>query len=205
MKIYRNLILFLLSAISYLSVSADEPGTAIMKRCAEKFSNAPSVNIEFAIAGADGAANGSLLMSKKLFRITTPDASIWFDGTTQWTYFASANEVNITEPTGEELMESNPFELISSADKNFKCKALKSSASSDIIELTPKHKGMSISSARITINNTTGWPTAMIITFEGGNTTSVSIGKVTVGKAVAASQFKYNPKLYPKAQLVDLR
>ena len=204
MKVYRSIILVLLTLVAGLSARAEDSGSAIMKRCAEKFSNAPSVSVEFAIAGTDGAANGTLLMSKKLFKLTTPDAAIWFDGVTQWTYFASANEVNITEPTGEELMESNPFELISSSDKNFKCKALKSSPANDIIELTPKYNGLPVSSARITISKSTGWPTAMIITFDGGNTTSISIGKVTVGKTIPVSQFRYDKKLYPKAQLVDL-
>lgn len=205
MKVYKRIILVLLTLVAAFSVSAEDSGTAIMKRCAEKLSNAPSVSIEFVVAGNDGATNGTLLMSKKLFKLTTPDASIWFDGTTQWTYFASSNEVNVTEPTGEELMESNPFELISSSEKNFNSRALKSSPSNDIIELTPKYKGLPIISAKVTISKSTGWPTAMIITFDGGNTTSISIGKVTVGKTIPGSQFRYDKKLYPKAQLVDLR
>lgn len=186
---------------AFAANSADE----VMKNCAEKFSNAPSVTVEFAIAQSDGSATGTMLMAKRLFRLSTADLTIWFDGKTQWTYMANANEVNVTEPTGEELMESNPFELISTFAQNFNCKVLKTSNVADIIELTPKHKDTNVSSAKITVSKSTGWPTAMIITFDGGNTISVSIGKVTVGKSVSAAQFKYDPKVCHGAQLVDLR
>ena len=204
-KYLRQLTAVLVIIFSGAVSFAVSPAEEVMKNCAAKFSNAPSVTLEFAIAQSDGSATGTMLMSKRLFRLSTADLTIWFDGKTQWTYMANANEVNITEPTGEELMESNPFELISTFQQNFNCKVLKSSNVADIIELTPKYKGSNMSSARITVSKSTGWPTAMIITFDGGNTISVSIGKVTVGKFVSASQFRYDPKVCHGAQIIDLR
>lgn len=204
-KYLRQLTAVLVIIFSGAVSFAGSPAEEVMKTCAAKFSNAPSVTLEFAIAQSDGSATGSMLMSKRLFRLSTADLTIWFDGKTQWTYMANANEVNVTEPTGEELMESNPFELISTFQQNFNCKVLKSSNVADIIELTPKYKDSNMSSAKITVSKSTGWPTAMIITFDGGNTISVSIGKVTVGKAVSASQFRYDPKVCHGAQIIDLR
>ena len=204
-KYLRQLAAIMVIIFSGFMAYAGSPAEEVMKNCAAKLSNAPSVTVEFAIAQSDGSATGSMLMSKRLFRLSAADLTIWFDGKTQWTYMANANEVNITEPTGEELMESNPFELISTFQQNFNCKVLTSSNVADIIELTPKYKGTNISSAKITVSKSTGWPTAMIIAFDGGNTISVSIGKITVGKAVSVSQFRYDPKVCHGAQIVDLR
>lgn len=205
MKAIKQLSTMLLLLVTATLVHAANPGADIMKRCADKFKAAPSVTVDFAIAHSTGEDRGTLTMSKDLFKIVTPAMSIWFDGTTQWSYLKSNNEVNITEPTGEELMESNPFELISSFDTHFNCRAMTSSASSDIVELTPKNNDMAISSAKITISKSTGWPTAMIIVFDGGNTSSVSIRSVKVGSALSKNQFKFDKATLPGVEVVDLR
>lgn len=184
---------------------AADPGNDIMKRCADKFKTAPSVTVDFAIAHSAGEDRGTLTMCKDLFKIVTPAMSIWFDGRTQWSYLKSNNEVNITEPTGEELMESNPFELISSFASHFNCRAMASSTSADIVELTPKTNDMAISSAKITISKSTGWPTAMVIVFDGGNTSSVSIRSVKVGPALSKKQFIFDKTTLPGVEVVDLR
>lgn len=201
----RLLTTVLLTLTAWTFAGAAGNGADIMDRCAAKFRDAQSVTVDFAIAHSAGSDKGTLTMSKKLFKIVTPAMSIWFDGKTQWTYMTDNNEVNITEPTGEELMESNPFEVISMFGTHFNCRALQSSPGSNIVELTPKNSGMTIASAKITISKSTGWPTAMTIVFDGGNTTSISISKVTVGNALPQSQFRYDSRLHPKAEIIDLR
>lgn len=205
MKYLKHLTAVMIIMFCGVTAFADNTAERIMKNCAAKFGNAPSVTVDFAIAQNDGSATGTMVMAKRLFSLSTADISIWFDGKTQWTYMANGNEVNITEPTGEELMESNPFELISTFAQNFNCRLLKSPATADIIELTPKHKDMNISSAKITVSKSTGWPTAMIINFEGGNSTSVSVSKVTVGKTMSVAQFRFDQKTHKGVQVIDLR
>ena len=196
-------VIFILTA--WTSALSADNGYDIMSRCAAKFRDAPSVRVDFAIAHSAGSDNGMLIMSKRLFKVESPSISTWFDGKTQWTYVTDNNEVNVTEPTGEELMESNPFEVISMFGTHFNCRTLQSSPGNNIVELVSKMPGMSISSAKVTISKSTGWPTAMTIVFDGGNSTSISINKVTVGQALPASQFKYDRSLHPKAEIIDLR
>ena len=187
MKTIRQLSVMLFLLVSALFAHAADAGTEIMKRCADKFRTAPSVTVDFAVAHNAGQDNGTLTMSKNLFKIATPALSIWYDGTTQWTYLKSNNEVNITEPTGEELMESNPFELINSFANHF------------------KSNDSAISSAKITISKSTGWPTAMVIVFDGGATTSVSIRSVKTGAALGKNVFKFDSKTFSDVEVVDLR
>lgn len=205
MKAIKQLLTLIIILVAATVARAADSGTEIMERCAVKFKTAPSVTVDFAVAHNSGEDRGKLTMSKDLFKIVTPEMSIWFDGTTQWSYLKSNNEVNITEPTGEELMESNPFELLNSFASHFNCRAMASSASSDIVELTPKTNDMAISYAKITISKSTGWPTAMVIVFDGGNTSSVSISSVKIGVVLPKSQFKFDKALLPGVQIVDLR
>ena len=56
---------------------------------------------------------GNLILQAKKFHLNTPEVKAWFDGKTQWAYFAQNNEVSVTNPTTEELAETNPAMIIS--------------------------------------------------------------------------------------------
>ena len=46
----------------------------------------------------------------------------WFDGHTQWSYVASADEVNVSEPTQEELQTLNPYAWLSLYKQGYRLK-----------------------------------------------------------------------------------
>src|SRR5690554_4515129 len=48
---------------------------------------------------------GSMIMKGNQFSLTTEDVKVWFDGKTQWALFEQNQEVNITQPSPEELAE----------------------------------------------------------------------------------------------------
>ena len=45
-----------------------------------------------------GNTSGSIAIKGNKFHASTPQAIVWFDGKTQWTYLKSTDEVNITNP-----------------------------------------------------------------------------------------------------------
>lgn len=55
----------------------------------------------------------------------------WFDGRTQWSYLASSDEVNVSEPTPEELQGINPYAWLSLYKKDYKLKVAKIGNASD--------------------------------------------------------------------------
>ncbi|KAA6307927.1 hypothetical protein EZS27_040399, partial [termite gut metagenome] len=56
---------------------------------------------------------GSIRLKEEKLLLKTDDAVIWFDGKTQWSYWAETEEVNVTNPTTEELQSINPYVLLS--------------------------------------------------------------------------------------------
>ena len=89
--------------------------------------------------------DGTVDIKGDKFVLKTPDMITWFDGTTQWSFLERNEEVNISNPTGEELQATNPALLLRSYKKGFTAKykgestAPNGKAAYDI-ELTPKKK-----------------------------------------------------------------
>lgn len=205
MKGLQRITVLALVLISCTSIFAQNSGEAIVKRCVANFNNAPSLTADFTIALESGSEHGKFTLCKNLFKIETPTMAIWFDGKTQWTFLKANNEVNITEPTGEELMESNPFALLSSFSTQYNCRLLHSTSASDIIELTSKIKNTPIKSARVTISKSTGWPTTLTVTLDNGTVTSVAVQGITMGNPMQATSFRFDKKMFPTAEIIDLR
>lgn len=71
---------------------------------------------------------GSIDMLSDKFVLQVPDMITWFDGTTQWTYLKSSEEVNISIPEKDELLQTNPCLLLQSYKKAFDCKFIEKRA-----------------------------------------------------------------------------
>lgn len=198
-------VLSLLAPTFAFNAHAQETAATIMQRCADKFNNAPSLTLDFAIADAAKPFSGILTISRSKFKLSSDALSIWFDGKTQWAYLVENKEVNISEPTAEELLETNPFEIIRNFSKLYKCRKLKSPSGSNIIELQAKSPDASIKSAKVTISRATGWPTAIFARLDNGKAISVAIKGVKTGKTLPESTFKFNKNDYPTVEIVDLR
>jgi outer membrane lipoprotein-sorting protein len=85
--------------------------------------------------------SGNLILLGKKFHLNTPEVKAWFDGKTQWAYFAENNEVSITNPSAEELAETNPAMIISALkNKSTISFAKQKSNNVHIILLSPKQK-----------------------------------------------------------------
>ena len=66
----------------------------------------------FTIKGDQMNASGTIAIKGRKFQASTPQATIWFDGKTQWTYLKKNDEVNVANPTEAELAAINPYNFI---------------------------------------------------------------------------------------------
>ena len=175
-----------------------------MATASKKLAAAPSVSATFTIVtngGRGGQALGSMQMAKEACTISAGGMTMWYDGTTQWVYSVGTQEVNISKPQLEDLLESNPFVLISSYASHFNV----ASGGKNIAVLTPKSKQNSgIDKATVTFD-ANGWTAKISVKFQNGSTIDVAVSKITIGKALPASTFRFDPRKYPEADIIDLR
>ena len=115
----KRILILILAAVSGLCASA-ESADALLKSAAEKLNCAKSINASYRISAEGQTMKGYLTVSKNRFIIDSPQMKSWFDGKTQWTYSAEMGEVNITEPTDDELAQVNPFAILNTFRTKYK-------------------------------------------------------------------------------------
>jgi outer membrane lipoprotein-sorting protein len=198
--ILLSLVVFF-SASNIYAINANE----VLTNASEKYQKDGSISAQFTLSGVGNSTDGTITISGDKFHLSTPLLSIWYNGRTQWTYSAETNEVNITEPTVEELQQVNPFAIINSFRMQFNATLLKSANSMYRIQLTPlKSVNTSISKAIVTLNASTLYPNEIALTIDN-NIITIKTKNIKAIKNVPHKTFVFDEKKYPNAEIVDLR
>lgn len=203
----RLLTTTLLAILAILAATASETDAAkVLDSMSKAFQKAGTLSASYTMTSDGHKSQGEMILSGDRFRLTSPLMTIWYDGKTQWTYNSDIREVNITEPTPEELAETNPFVIISMFRNNYSARLMKSAPGSYRIDFTPRNDANStVRRAIVTVSSSTFMPTDMAITINGDQTVAVHINSLVQGKNYPLSMFVFNKKSYPKAEIVDLR
>lgn len=122
MKRTYLLVLILFLSVS-LSAQKDKQAREILDKTANALQQAGGIRATFG-----GTSNGTLLLKGNRFYLNSGGIQSWFDGTTQWSYLESSEEVNVSNPTPEELQTINPYALLSiyKSGYNYKYTGIKS-------------------------------------------------------------------------------
>lgn len=103
----------ILSLALLLSAGAwAQSARSILDKAAATVSNPSGIQAHFQMITKQGTTSGDISVKGNKFHATTPDATIWFDGKTQWTYMKGNEEVNVSNPTEAELQAINPYNFI---------------------------------------------------------------------------------------------
>lgn len=184
---------------------AAETASSVLDKAATKVRSAKSLKASYTISADGHQQNGTLTVSGDRFTISSPQISSWYDGKTQWTYSTQTGEVNITEPTPEELQQVNPFAIINSFRKLYKPTLLKSPASEKKIRLTASDQKNDIKSVVLTLNASTLYPTDIELTLSNRQLVKIHVNSVTAGAALPLTDFRFDSKKHPGVPVVDLR
>lgn len=202
----KHLLALLLAVVAFATpVGAAESAAQVMARCAAKVNNAASVDAHFYLTIGADRYDCSMTVAKQKFTMSTPEMHVWYDGATQWTYAISGGELSITEPTADELLESNPFAILNHYAKAYTCRMLTPENGMKRVELTSKSRSASVRKAEVMINPKTDLPVKVIMTLSNGRVVAATVTSITVGKAKPASTFTYNKAKYPAKEIIDLR
>jgi len=180
-----------------------ESAKSILDKAAATVSNPGGVQANFQMISKQfGNTSGSISIKGKKFHASTPQAIIWFDGKTQWTYMKNNDEVNVSNPTEEELQAINPYNFINIYKKGFKLSSKKVNNSYEV-HLKATDKKRKIQQMYIIVDQNSYRPTHVKMQQNGKWSTLIISGL----KATALSDglFQFNAKDFPKAEIIDLR
>lgn len=200
----KRSIIVLLTCLAAIAVMAQSPAQ-MLDKCVSAINASGGVTANYSISSSQGTSTGTISMQGNKFRVVSPDAKCWYDGTTQWSWSPITGEVNITTPTAEDLQMTNPIAAVRHFKANFNMKKAKAQTSKTYaIKLTPKKKD-SIKTLWLYFDETTSL--LRTARFEMSDK-SVYIIKITgyKHKSLPASTFKFDKSQVPAGtEVVDLR
>ena len=199
MKKHFALIMMLLLCVGVHAESAKR----ILDKAAATVSNPGGVRAHFQMISKQfGNTNGEIAIKGKKFHATTHDATIWFDGKTQWTYMKGNDEVNISNPTEAQLQAINPYNFINIYKKGYKLSSKKVENSYEV-HLIPTDKSRKIQEMYIIVDSSSYRPTHVKMK-QKDKWSTIIISQLTTA-SLSDNLFQFNSKDFPKAEIIDLR
>ncbi|MBQ7513877.1 MAG: cell envelope biogenesis protein LolA [Prevotella sp.] len=196
-KLISVLLLYLFAFLPLNAQSAKQ----VLDKTAAVVSNKNGAQASFTMKGTNIDTSGTIAVKGRKFHATTPQATIWFDGNTQWTYMKKNEEVNVSTPSESELAAINPYNFIYLYKNGYSYTMekkngqfivhLKATGKKSIQEMLISVSQKSYIPSKIRMKQSKGWTTIDITNFK---TASLSDG-----------MFRFNSKDFPQAEVIDLR
>ncbi len=202
MKITKYIFLFIALFISntFYAQNSDQ-AKAYLAKATAIINNKDGVQAHFYISKSGlGGASGTIAIKGNKFMAITPQASVWFDGKTQWSYMKSTNEVNISTPTEAQRLSVNPYSIINMYKSGYTL-SMTTKGSQKVIHIVAQNPKRSVPEAYITL---AGNQLKLIKIRQGSKWTTFKITSIQV-KYLNDTLFQFNKKQYPKAEVIDLR
>lgn len=211
MKIKLFIAFVLFSCCSAFSQDA----RTILDKVAKNYSDPSGYIVSFTLNTEDVAAkttytqDGKVYMKGNKFKIDTADGITWFDGKTQWLYMEESGEVNVTNPTGEELMAISPMALLGmyKTGFNLSSKGLVKDKGKSVylIEMIPQKKGSDISKFVLKIDPSSYLFSEITMNSTNGYNNHLIAKKNEPASSLTDGFFVFNKKDFPNVEIIDLR
>ena len=197
------IITLLLALVSTLSFGQNaSQARSILDKAASVIGRKGGATANFSISGKYGNSSGTIAIKGNKFRATTPDAIVWYDGKTEWTYIKKNEEVNVSTPTEAQQQAMNPYKFITIYKNGFNL-SMTSTASDHKIHLVAQNQSRTIKEMYIIVDKRTNLPKQVKMRQQNGWST-INISNF---KAVNQSDatFRFNSKDFPHAEVIDIR
>ena len=201
-SIIRIAAIALFTFQSSLFTANAQSAKSVLDKAAASVTVASGVKANFRMTTTTGNTSGTIAIKGKKFYATTPQAKIWFDGKTQWTYLKNNDEVNVSNPTEAQLQAINPYNFINLYKHGYTY-TMNTAGTNYVIHLTSNSADRKIKELFITVNKKSYEP-MQVKMLQGKKWTTFDITSIKKEK-IADSQFRFNSKDFPKAEIIDLR
>ena len=191
------------SSVQSMAQSNTAQARAILDKTSKVIGHKSGVSASFTLNNpTTGNVSGTIAVRGGKFNARTPQAIVWFNGKTQWTYMKKNNEVNISTPTQAQQQMMNPYTFINVYKTGYKMSSAKAGASYEV-HLVAQNQKRSIQEMYVTVNSKTYVPSRVKMK-HNGRWYTVTISNFSAKKQ-PDSLFTFNSKDYPSAEVIDLR
>lgn len=194
----KKLITILL-ALFTLTASAQTAKQVLDKTAA--LCNSGAVQVKF---NMKGQGSGTLVAQGNKFTLQSSQASIWFDGKTEWSLVSGSGEVNVLEPTAKEIASMNPMNFVNLYKSGYK-QSVKTVGNDYEVHLIASQSNKPIKEAYIYVNKSSYKPTIIKLRTNSKNWTVITVNSFTQLGKKPDSFFKFSAKDHPKTRVIDLR
>lgn len=202
-SILQRFILFVGVCVCILPAFAQQlTARQVLDKTAAVMGNKGGASASFVLKDPKlGKSSGALQIKGDKFFAKTPQAMIWFNGKTQWSYLTNTNEVSVTNPTESQRMAMNPYTFINMYKQGYDL-SMKIVGSNYLIALKAKgHK--SIPEMHIAVSKKTFVPQEIKIK-RNGQWLAIAISKF-MRRNFSDAVFSFKAKDFPSAEVIDLR
>ncbi len=213
-KILRSLVIItFIFNVQWGYAQKGKEADGILKEVTEQTKSYKTIFINFTYnmdnpdAKIHESQKGTLLLEGDKYRLVIAGQTVISNGKTSWTYISDAKEVQInTVEDNEDAI--TPNKLLSSYYENYKSKLIgeenKGGRTYQIIELKPS-EDKSYSRIELTIDKNLKRIAKIAIQDKNGNTFTYIVNEFKVDVPVKASDFTFDPKEFPGAEVIDMR
>lgn len=194
-------IVFTMLSMFACAFSYGQSATSVLDKAAAIVSNPEGIGANFTMTGGMGDVSGTIAIKGRKFHATTPNATMWFNGKTMWTYMKNNDEVNVTTPNEVQLQKINPYNFINLYKNGYNI-TMNKSGKDYVVHLTAQN-ATKIQELFITIDKKSYHPTQVKM-LQGKKWTTFDIKNLKAQKFSDAT-FTFNSKDFPTAEVIDLR
>lgn len=179
---------------------------SVLKKASSLLTNGKGVSADFEMKVGQNVVSGKVKGQGTKFAVESGAVKIWYNGEDMWTYNPRTSETTLTNPTSEELAESNPFMFVKMNTGNYSAQFSKTrEASAYIIDLLQKTKRSDYKNITLFIDKRTYAPKQIKATPSSGSPITITIRNFKSNQYFKQSDFTYFASSYPNSELIDLR
>jgi len=193
----------------------DAKALDVLNKASASYVKAGSVKAGFNIKVLDYGGKvkdnitGTIRLKGPKFKLEIEEMTTWFDGKNQWVFLTNNSEVNLSNPTEEELLMVNPINVFQLYKHGYNCKWVgeKTEGGRMVLKviLSPKNKQETVQSIVASFDKVTLRPVSISITNKDKSGSTISIPTYQTGQNYADSLFVFQQKNYPNTEVIDLR
>jgi len=189
----------LLVTIMTTALFAADNGKKILDKASDKIAISKGFTASFNISGGKLNNSGTISVKGNKFCARTNNAIMWYDGKTQWVYNKKSEEVNISRPSSSAQQSMNPYTFLNLYKKGYTTQT-STTASGTQVHLVGK--GKSISEMYILLDK--AYNIKEVKFCQKGKWVTIHISNLK-NRTLPNSEFSFNAKDFPKAEVIDMR